>query len=339
MTGRAIGPVLAAIALGLSLTGAVAIGSVGVAWDTVWGVVVHRLWPGLIEPDWSRGHEAIIWNVRLPRAILAGIVGAGLAVVGTTLQAVSRNPLADPHLLGISSGGAFGAVLALLHTGLFLGPATVPIVAFAGALAATVAVLGVVRLTFASSPDRLILAGVAVSFVAMSATNLLIFLGDPRASHTVVFWMLGGLGLANWSNLPAALAVLILVTVYFRAVAAQLNAMGLGDETAASLGLRPERFRLAVFVAGALLTAVLVALSGMIGFVGLMVPHIARMIVGADHRRLVPAAAIGGALFLIWADAGARWIMAPEDLPVGILTGAVGGAFAIWLLRRQARSG
>ncbi|MEM7243009.1 MAG: iron ABC transporter permease, partial [Pseudomonadota bacterium] len=189
------------IALALSVSMAVSVGAVKIPFDVVWGVLGNKLSPDAFEVTWSKGREAIVWDIRFPRALLACLVGAGLAVVGASLQSVTRNPLADPHLLGISSGGAFGAILALLHTGLFIGLLTVPLMAFAGALVATVIVLGVSHFASATSADRLILAGVAVSFIVMSLANLLIFLGDPRATHTVVFWMLGGLGLAQWSHL------------------------------------------------------------------------------------------------------------------------------------------
>jgi iron complex transport system permease protein len=267
---------------------------------------------------------------------LAMMVGAGLAIVGASLQAVTRNPLADPHLLGISSGGAFGAIFALLHSGLFLGALTVPLLAFFGALAATLIVLGVSRLADASSADRLVLAGVAVSFIIMAAANGLIFLGDPRASHTVVFWMLGGLGLAQWDQLIYPLVILILCGAWLTLRTTQLNAMTIGDETAATLGIAVARFRLIVFVIGALITGVMVAFSGIIGFVGLMVPHIARMLVGGDYTRVLPASALVGAIFLLWADIAARTVMAPEDMPIGIVTGIVGGMFFVWLLGRRS---
>ena len=320
----------------VSLSIAVSVGAVAVPAGTVWGVLANKLSPGFIEQTWSQGREAIVWNIRFPRAILAMMVGAGLAIVGASLQAVTRNPLADPHLLGISSGGAFGAIFALLHSGLFLGALTVPLLAFIGALAATLIVLGVSRLADASSADRLVLAGVAVSFIIMAAANGLIFLGDPRASHTVVFWMLGGLGLAQWDQLIYPLVILILCGAWLTLRTTQLNAMTIGDETAATLGIAVARFRLIVFVIGALITGVMVAFSGIIGFVGLMVPHIARMLVGGDYTRVLPASALVGAIFLLWADIAARTVMAPEDMPIGIVTGIVGGMFFVWLLGRRS---
>ena len=319
----------------MSISAAVSIGTVFVPMPVVWGVIADRLLPGLVEQDWSAGQEAIIWNIRLPRSILACLVGAGLAAVGASLQAVTRNQLADPHLLGISSGGAFGAVLALLHTGMFLGQFTVPLLSFLGAISATVIVLAVSRLAAAMSATRLVLAGVAVSFAVMSCANLLIFLGDPRAAHTAVFWMLGGLGLAQWSHLPVPVAGLVGCLVYFRLRSGEMNAVTLGDETASTLGISVTRFRLSVFAAGALLTGIMVAYSGIIGFVGLMMPHIARMLVGGDNARVIPAAALSGAVFLVWADIVSRSVVAPEDMPIGIITGLVGGVFFIWLLRRR----
>ncbi|MCI5041907.1 MAG: iron ABC transporter permease [Donghicola eburneus] len=323
------------VSLLVSLSFAISVGAVQVPLSTVWGVLLNKLSPGLIEQTWSQGREAIVWQIRFPRALLAMMVGAGLAMVGASLQAVTRNPLADPHLLGISSGGAFGAILALLHTGLFIGLLTVPLLAFLGALGATAIVLGVSRFADAQSADRLVLAGVAVSFIIMAGANVLIFLGDPKATHVVVFWMLGGLGLAQWSQLIFPFVVLTICAAWLMLRTTELNAMTVGDETASTLGIPVARFRLAVFVAGALITGVMVAFSGIIGFVGLMVPHVARMLVGGDYRRVLPTSAFIGAVFLLWADFAARRVMAPEDMPIGIITGMVGGMFFIWLLGRK----
>jgi iron complex transport system permease protein len=322
-------------ALLVSLSFAISLGAVPVSTGTVWGVLVDKIWPGLVEPVWSKGRAAIVWDIRFPRALLAIMVGAGLALVGASLQSVTRNPLADPHLLGISSGGAFGAILALLHTGLFLGLLTVPLLAFAGALATTAVVLGVTRLTQSTTADRLVLAGVAVSFIVMAGANVLIFLGDPRASHTVVFWMLGGLGIAQWSHLIYPLLILLGCGTWLWWRRADFNAMTVGDETAATLGIAVARFRLMTFVIGALITGVMVAFSGIIGFVGLMVPHIVRLICGGDYRLVLPASALFGGVFLLWADILARTVLAPEDIPIGVVTGLIGGLFFIWLLGRR----
>ena len=322
------------IVLIISLSIAVSVGAVAVPTATVWSVLLNKISPGVLEQTWSQGREAIVWDIRFPRALLAIMVGAGLALVGASLQAVTRNQLADPHLLGISSGGAFGAIYALLHSGLFLGVLTVPVLAFAGALGATVIVLGVTYFADATSADRLVLAGVAVSFAIMAGANGLIFLGDPRASHTVVFWMLGGLGLAQWDQLIYPLAILLGCGAWLVSQSAALNALTVGDDTAATLGIPVMQFRLSIFVVGALITGVMVAFSGIIGFVGLMVPHISRMIIGGNYVNVLPASAVIGAIFLLWADITARTVMAPEDIPIGIVTGLVGGIFFVWLLGR-----
>ena len=321
----------------VSILLAVSLGAVAIPVDVVWSVVANKVFPGSVDVTWSAGRENIVWEIRLPRAFLAAMVGAGLGMVGAALQAITRNHLADPHLLGVSSGAAFGAILALLHTGLFLGMFTVPLLAFGGALVATMVVVGVSHFTHATSADRLVLTGVAVSFVIMAMANFLIFLGDPRAAHTVVFWLLGGLGLAQWSHLAYPLGALCICGCYFQLHANDLNAMTIGDESAATLGVPVTRFRIEIFVVSALLTGTMVAFSGTIGFVGLMVPHIVRYLVGGDNRRVIPFSALVGAIFLVWADIVARTIMAPEDMPIGILTGLFGGVFFILLLRRRGR--
>ena len=326
---------LGSILLFISLSIGISVGAVSVHTSTVWGIILNKFSPDLVEQTWSKGREAIVWDIRFPRSLLAIMVGSGLAIVGASLQSVTRNLLADPHLLGISSGGAFGAILALLHTGLFIGLLTVPLLAFLGALFATFIVLMVSRFTSSTSADRLVLAGVAVSFIIMSCSNILIFLGYPKATHTVVFWMLGGLGLAQWNQLIYPLIVLLICGLWLFSQARVLNAMTVGDETASTLGINVTKFRFVIFVVCALITGVMVAFSGIIGFVGLMVPHIVRMIVGGDYFRVLPLSALLGAIFLLWADIAARKIMSPEDMPIGIVTGLVGGIFFVWLLRRK----
>ena len=329
------GALIGLCTLGASILLAVAVGAVSIPLPTVVSVLANKLIPGVVESTWTTGASAIVWEIRFPRALLAALVGAGLGLVGAALQAVTRNPLADPHLLGISSGAAFGAILALLHTGLFLGLLTVPLLAFGGALVAAMLVVGVAQLAGATSADRLVLAGVAVSFIVMAGANVLIFLGDPRATHTVVFWMLGGLGLAQWAHLIWPLAVLVPTGLWLWLRAPEMNAMTVGDETAATLGIAPAQFRLQVFVASALITGVMVAFSGIIGFVGLMMPHIVRLVMGGNNARVLPFSALFGAIFLIWADIAARVVMAPEDMPIGVVTGLIGGVFFVGLLARR----
>ena len=257
----------------------------------VLGILAGSLLSGEIDPAISRGHQAIVWELRFPRSLLAAIVGSGLAVVGVSLQSLTRNYLADPHLLGISAGGAFGAILALLHVGFIFGQITVPLFAFLGAVMATGLVLWLSIVTSSFSASRLVLIGVAVSFVVMAFSNVLIFLGDSRATQTVVFWMLGGFGTATWNIIPITLIALLTCFGYFILNSGTLNAMTMGDETASTMGIPVFRFRLIAFVVGAFLTGVLVSYSGVIGFVGLMVPHIARFLVGGNNFRVLPISA------------------------------------------------
>jgi iron complex transport system permease protein len=329
--------IVLAVILIMSMGVAIGVGSVSISQSTVWGVIAHKLSLSSSLPNWSIGRENIVWAVRFPRTILAAIVGATLAVVGAALQSITRNPLADPHLLGISSGAALGAIIALLHTGMILGLVTVPVFAFIGALFAMFLVLGVANFSMANSAGRLVLAGVAVAFVLTALGNLFIFMGDHRASHTVIFWMLGGLGLAQWNQLWFPFITLLVGASYLIYKARYLNAMMLGDETASTLGVPVQRFRLIVIVVCALLTGAAVAFSGVIGFVGLMVPHIVRLLVGGDYRKILPLSALLGALFLVFADIVARIIIPPEDMPIGILTGLAGG-IAFVLLMRQRRN-
>ena len=319
----------------LTVTAGVSLGSAPIPVTTVWSIVASKLAPGSVEAFWSAGRESIVWDVRLPRVMLAGLVGAGLALTGAVLQSVTRNPLADPHLLGVSSGGALGAIVALLHTGMILGLLTVPLFAFGGALLATVLVAFVSR-ALGTSADRLVLAGVAVAFVLTSIGNLMIFLGDPRATHTVIFWMLGGLGLAQWPHLIYPALVLSVSLGWLVVRSREINALAMGDETAMTLGIPVRRFRLTLFVVTALLTGVMVAFSGAIGFVGLMVPHFVRLFAGSDNVRVIPLSAFFGALTLIMADLVARVIMAPEDMPIGVVTGIVGGIAFVAILTRRA---
>jgi iron complex transport system permease protein len=330
-----VGTIAAIGVLVVSIGLAIAVGAVPVSLSSVAGVLINKLIPEAVEVTWSAGREAIIWDIRFPRALLAALVGAGLGIVGAALQAVTRNPLADPHLLGISSGAAFGAILALLHTGLFLGLMTVPLLAFGGALVAALLVVGVAHVAGATSADRLVLTGVAISFIVMAGANVLIFLGDPRATHTVVFWLLGGLGRAQWTHLIWPVVVLVPTGLWLWCRAPEMNAMTVGDETAATLGIAPARFRLQVFVIGAVITGVMVAFSGIISFVGLMMPHIVRLVIGGNNARVLPFSALFGAIFLVWADVAARLIMAPEDMPIGVVTGLIGGVFFVWLLARR----
>ncbi|WP_223593992.1 FecCD family ABC transporter permease [Pseudomonas sp. A-R-19] len=302
--------------------------------DVVWRILLHKLF-GFAVPDWNPGQEHIVWLIRVPRMLLGALVGAGLALIGAVLQAVTRNPLADPHLLGVTSGATLGAVIVVLHVGEIAGLLTLPIAAFIGALLSMLVVLMIASRHGRLDSDRLLLCGVAVSFVMMAMANLLLFMGDHRASSTVIFWMLGGLGLARWELLAVPTASVLLGLVLLLGMARPLNALMAGEQTAVTLGLNTRTVRLRVFLIASLMTGVLVSISGSIGFVGLMVPHIARRLVGAEHRRVLPVCVVLGSLFLVWVDVAARTLIAPEDLPIGVATAAIGGLFFIGLMRRR----
>lgn len=323
------------VLLALSCAWSLAFGAAQVPLERVWAILGQHLFGIAPQVPVNSGQDSIVWQLRAPRVLLGALVGAGLALVGTVLQAVTRNPLADPHLLGVSSGAAFGAVIVVLYLGEFAGLLSLPLAAFVGALASMLLVLAIASRGGRLESDRLLLAGVAVSFVMMAASNLLLYLGNPHAASSVLFWMLGGLGLARWELLWLPALCLLLALVVLLGLGRALNALMAGEQSAVSLGLDPRRVRLLVFVVASLLTGVLVSLSGAIGFVGLMLPHVARFLVGAEHRRVLPVAALLGALFLVWVDVAARTWLAPQDLPIGIVTAAIGGVFFVALLRRR----
>ncbi|WP_323121752.1 FecCD family ABC transporter permease [Burkholderia alba] len=335
--GRLAVPVLA-VALALSIVVATGFGPASIAPGQAWRIVAAHLAPGLqgaAAPAWSVGDDSIVWLIRLPRSLLAALVGATLALVGVALQAVTANRLADPHLLGVSSGAMLGAVAATLWLGAAFGPFTLSFAAFGGALAATGCVVALAHRRGRLESDRLLLAGVAVSFVMTAAANLLLYLGDQRAASSVLFWMLGGVGLARWDLLmaPACCATLAALALYARR--RELNALMSGDLAAVALGVSVAGMRREVFVIASFATGAMVAVSGAIGFVGLVTPHLCRRFVGAEHGRLLPVAGLCGAILLIWADVAARTLIAPEDLPIGIVTALLGGVFFVGLMRRR----
>ncbi|MEM9797141.1 MAG: iron ABC transporter permease [Pseudomonadota bacterium] len=284
--------------------------------------------------------ERIVFDLRLPRALFSAAIGAGLGIVGVVLQTTTRNDLADPFLFGLSSGAAAGAVFVITVTGDVLGVWTLPVAAFCGGIVASVIVLALVHGLRTDAPEKLILSGLAVSFLFAALTNYLIFAGDSRAAHSIVFWMLGGLGLARWDSLPLVLLGLALVAgaAYHRR--RSLDALLAGDVAAHSLGIAVLRLRSTLFLAAAIATATFVSVAGVIGFVGLMVPHLARSLAGPLHTRLIPTAALIGALLLTASDIFARLLLAPQELPVGIVTTSVGAVFVFVLLigtRKAAR--
>ncbi|MFE9104434.1 FecCD family ABC transporter permease [Actinomadura geliboluensis] len=316
---------------------AVGTGAVAVPPATVLDVVGHHLIGAPAEVTWRPAHDSIVWRVRLPRVLLGAAVGAGLAVTGMALQAMVRNMLADPYLLGVNSGGSTGAAAAILFGfGAGWGEHALQIAAFLGALAAALLVFVIARTAGRITSTRLLMTGVAVGYALYALTSFLIFASDSaEGSRSVLFWLLGTLALAHWSApLFVVVAAVVLVTALLTLWGRRLDALAIGDETAHTLGVAPARFRLVLLVLVSLAVGVLVASSGSIGFVGLVIPHLARRVVGATHRRAVPVAALIGATFLLWADLAARMVLSPQELPIGIITALVGAPFLLILVRR-----
>lgn len=322
--------VLSSAAIALAV-GALGCGAVSVDYATVLRILLRRL-GGIGSADWSPVTDRIVADLRAPRVVLALLVGAGLAASGVVLQAVTRNVLADPYLFGLSSGASFGVVLGLAAFG---GRLPVPLCAFVGGIAASALVLGVGLRGKSETPERMILSGVAVAFLLSAATNLTIYLSGREAAQSALFWMLGSLGGARWSNLAAPALALLPCIAWTVARGPALDALAMGEETATTLGIDVRRLRFVGLLVASLATAVLVAASGAIGFVGLVLPHVARRLVGGGHRRLLPVAALLGAGFLICADTAARSVVVPAELPVGIVTAALGGSYFLWLLGRR----
>lgn len=339
LDGRAVPVLVAGLAVLLvgSVVVAVGIGAVAIAPGTVWSVIVGRLAGGGSE-EVPANVAQIVWELRVPRVLLAAIVGAGLSVVGVAVQALVRNPLADPYVLGASSGASVGATLVILF-GLFgsLGSLGITFAAFATSTASMAIVYAVAQQGGRLTPMRLVLSGVVVGYVLSAVTSFLVYWGDPRAAQQVLFWLLGSFGRARWDLLwiPAGALLGVFALLFVRA--RQLDALHAGDEAAISLGVPIARRRAELFVLTALMTAVMVAVSGAVGFVGLVVPHIVRLVVGGLHRRVLPVAALFGAVFMVWVDVVARTALAPQEVPIGILTAVAGGPLFLFLMRRRDR--
>nr|WP_257573188.1 iron ABC transporter permease [Streptomyces sp. JJ66] len=342
MARRRRGYPLALLVLGAllaaSLTAGLGIGSVSVPPGEVWGIIGHGLGVDWSQPVWSPARETIVWDVRAPRVLLGAVTGAGLAVVGAAMQALVRNPLAEPYLLGVSSGASLGAVLVIVSGVSLFGTVSLSVAAFAGALLALLLVYSTARTGGRITSTRLILSGVAIAAVLTAVMNLVLLTAERgNEARTVLSWTLGGLGGVQWDTLWLPAAALLAGLAVLLVQSRSLNLLLTGEESATTLGLDVARFRARMFVLLSLVTGVLVASAGPIGFVGLMLPHLVRLFVGGDHRRVLPTAALGGAVFLIWADVAARTIAAPMEIPVGVLTALCGGPFFLWLLRRDAR--
>lgn len=279
--------------------------------------------------------DQAVWQFRLPRALLAGLAGAGLALAGAIMQVIVRNPLAEPYLLGVSSGAGVGAVLVITLGSAAVGGLPLGAAAFAGALVAGACVALTARHRGVLSPTRMILSGVALGSLFSAVTSYLTLTTEAQNVFSVLFFLLGSVSAASMGSLavPAVAFAVACAVVGFRTRA--MNALLTGDESATALGVDVNRQRGVLLVTAALLTGSIVSVSGGIGFVGLVIPHVARILVGADHRRMLPVAVLGGAAFLMLADLLSRTVAAPAEVPIGILTAVVGAPFFLWLMRRD----
>lgn len=314
--------------LGLILT-SVATGSVPLSFTDVLTAL------GLAHGDINEMTKSIVLELRLPRTLLGIIAGAGLALVGALLQTTTRNDLADPFLFGLSSGASAGVVLVITRLGDSLGAWTLPVAAFVGGMLSAAAVIVIFMSQSHKGTEKLIICGLAVSFLFGALTNFLIFSGDQRAASNALFWALGGLGLARWENLGFAAAALVILVVLISRRVRALDALLAGEQTAWSLGINVSRLRTEVFICCSMASAILVSLTGVIGFVGLMVPHLARPFTGVRHGRLLPLVGVLGAILLSAGDILSRTLTAPQELPIGIITAGVGGVFVLVILLRR----
>jgi iron complex transport system permease protein len=325
----------------LALLGAMLLGvAVGAVWVSPLTTLRLAAWKvGLADrpDDVTRAAEVIVFQLRLPRVLLAAVVGGALAASGAVFQGLFRNALADPAIIGVSSGAALGAIVVIVTVGAgSLGAFAVPLAAFVGAMGTAYVVYRLARVGPAVHVATLLLAGIAMAAVISSLMSLVMsFSGEDI--RDIYSWLLGGLVAQGWRSIATVLPVVVIGIAGAALVAHELNLVALGEERAVQLGVEVDRLKRRAIAVGALLAAAAVSVAGVIGFVGLMTPHLLRLVIGADHRRLVPASVLAGATLLILADLVARTIIAPSEIPVGVVTALLGGPFFLWLLRRDGR--
>ena len=345
--GRKVAFILSCIVLIFIIAGISAtLGSYPITVTEVYSIIFRCLFQ---PPETTK--EVIVWDLRLPRILMGILAGTGLAIAGTIMQAILRNPLASPYTLGISAGAGFGAALAiLLGAGLVGGKYLIIGNAFIFALIPTFVIIGLTRFRSAT-PETMILAGIALLYIFSAATTLLMYFGEAEAVKEAYFWMVGSLGKSSWEQLifqlklgsasiimPGAVpAVLIVCIIPLMLKSWDLNVMSAGDETAKSLGVNVEQTRIFVLILASLMTAAIVSFTGTIGFIGLVAPHMCRIVIGADNRFLIPASGLLGGALLLAADTAARTIMAPVILPVGVLTAFMGGPLFLYLILRRRK--
>jgi len=318
--------VLAVLMCFVSLFCGLSFGAADISFTDVW----HSILPNKADQEIDF-MQRIIWELRMPRAILALLAGSGLAVSGLILQTVTRNPLADPYLFGISSGASLGVVILITFTGGIFTVMT-PVAAFAGSLIAMLMLMLIAGRRQSQQVESMLLAGVALSFLFSSFTSLLLYQTDPQAVTAVLFWTMGSFSRAQWENLLFPTVVITACITFMLAYRRQLNAMLLGDESATTLGIKVNRFRLIMLLLSSLITATLVSMCGGIGFVGLMIPHIVRFFISQGTIFGILLTALVGGIFMIWVDILSRTILVNQELPVGVITAATGSLFFLTLL-------
>jgi len=334
--------IISTVALTLTIILSLNVGFAQIPFSTVLKILAKRMpFLGNLVDSSSVSYveETIIIQIRMPRILAGALVGAALAAAGVVYQGIFRNPMADPYVLGVSAGAAVGASLAIvLGIGFtLLGVSTVPISAFAGSLIAVFVVYNVSRVGSRVPVTTLLLSGIAVSiFLSAIVAVLQVIAGEKL--HIIVFWLMGGFSYVEWKDVWAVLPLICLGTVIIYFYARDLNILALGEETAQHLGVDVEKVKKLLLVFGSLVTAAAVSISGLIAFIGLVIPHITRIMIGPDHRVLLPTSIIVGASFLVICDAVARVTVSPVELPVGVITALSGGPFFVYLLRKKKES-
>lgn len=333
--------VVAGLVIGLFLLSVLILGSLGQGAVAIPpGSVLDTLARAIAERQIPEGRDALVlFNIRLPRTLMAMLVGASLALSGAMLQGLFRNPLADPGLIGVSAGAALAACLTIVLGDRLLAPiagklpfAALPAGAFCGGLLSTLLLYAIATRAGRTSIATMLLAGVALAALSGAVTGFLTYLSDDRQLRDLTFWTMGSLSGTTWTKLAIMAPVAVLVLALALSLSRGLDALALGEAEAYHLGLPVQRVKTLAILAAALGVGTAVAVAGMIGFVGLVVPHILRLLLGASHRMLVPFSALGGAILLLGADLVARLVVAPAELPIGILTAALGAPFFLWLL-------
>ena len=322
----------------VSMAGALTIGTVSLSVGDVVSAVYDSLRSSVpIDAPGQGPLHDIVWLLRMPRILMAACIGAGLATSGVIMQAIVKNPLADPYILGVSSGASLGATAAiLLGVGVSLGENFVGIAAFIGAFAISLAIVFIANMGGRANAVKLLLAGMALSAVCSAFASFIVyFANDKDGIQSITYWLMGSMAGAKWSTLQVMIPMSIVIPLFFYTQSKILNLMLLGDDTAITLGVDLHRYRQTYLLVSALLVGFAVYAAGMIGFVGLIVPHVSRMLVGADHRRLLPIAALSGAIFLVWADVLCRIIIPQTELPIGILISMIGAPCFIYLMVKR----